>query len=299
MASSSDAERLSRVVDYLRGKTGLQAYVPFSMLRAECGVDLGKDPALLETLRKNEAIDIAADGTGIKFKQPYDLRDGEDLLSLLRQHSGEPILESDVRASNAAIAPVIEAFVADGTIIRMRNIDQHGSSVLFHRRAPVLCTLPGRVTYSRSSRSLKTDRDLSRDVLRGDVLRFPAVLRIRADASAPVTEHAVLASSRVSTATGNGEKATPCLRSRFTGSQDSAAPWRPHIIRDSVSYWDPVSSDEIPLSDSLRPGCVATDAPVQRFGVSADLRALWRQVRGTTRDPDPPLPPEGGYPLSQ
>lgn len=225
------------------------------------------------------------DGGGLRFLPPYkDLRDVDDVLALLNLHGGAPILEADVLASNRGLAGAVRGLVDEGRVIRLRNIDALGSPALFPRVDPLWCVLPGRVTCEAGCSSVRTSASWTREVVRGDLVAFrgtAAVSHAAGEASSALpagpVEVEVEVRFRVSTATTSTGADTPCLQAQLTGAQDSAAPWRPHVIRDANRYLVPTTSGAVPSARPL--AARAADARASRLGLSADLREMWRHIR--------------------
>ncbi|CAE7892274.1 unnamed protein product [Symbiodinium sp. KB8] len=295
MASAGSAsEHIALIVDCLRRAAG--ASVPVGLVRSSTGVDLAREPGLLAALGSKPDIEVAADGLSLRFIPPYpDLRDAEDIVALLKRENGEAVLEQDILVSNASLAAPLQRLVDEGQVIRLRNIDAQHSAVLFARLAPILCPLPARVHARPGESSLRTEGDLSQDVVRGDVVVFEGRAPLPGGSGSVADTVPVQVRARVSRLTGQGQGPAQCLRARLTGAQDSAAPWLPHLVRDSNPYLDEVLDARLPVEGKLT--SFANGAQASRLGVSADLRELWRSVRTPGRGKEPLVP--GGYPKDQ
>ncbi|KAA0147370.1 hypothetical protein FNF29_07438 [Cafeteria roenbergensis] len=292
MASAGSAsEHIALIVDCLRRAAG--ASVPVGLVRSSTGVDLAREPGLLAALGSKPDIEVAADGLSLRFIPPYpDLRDAEDIVALLKRENGEAVLEQDILVSNASLAAPLQRLVDEGQVIRLRNIDAQHSAVLFARLAPILCPLPARVHARPGESSLRTEGDLSQDVVRGDVVVFEGRAPLPGGSGSVADTVPVQVRARVSRLTGQGQGPAQCLRARLTGAQDSAAPWLPHLVRDSNPYLDEVLDARLPVEGKLT--SFANGAQASRLGVSADLRELWRSVRTPGRGKESLVP--GGYP---
>lgn len=265
--TEDEADELVMIVNLVRERS---AWGPVSLdvVRETIGVNLQSRPALMDQLRRNPRIEVGMDGS-LSFRRPFDIRDPEDILTVLRRHP-HGVAEADVLASGPAeLREAVATLVAEGRLIRMRSIDGMRSNVLFPRLNPLVVELPVTVEVASGQQWLTPSTDMTSEVNRGDLLLIGQVPR------------------RVSTETRNGGLYTRSLHAERTGAQDSAAPLMPHTVRDSNPYTEAFTASRVPLDRPLpdllpsgqRIDEKAVTVSVARIGLSSDLRSLWRDVR--------------------
>ncbi|KAK9950199.1 hypothetical protein M0R45_005700 [Rubus argutus] len=109
--------QIKRVIDLLLETR--QALTP-ELINEACSVDVNANKAVFESLRKNPKV--CYDGKRFSYKSKHDLKDKNQLLSLIREFSeGIPVI--DLKDSYPTVMEDLQALKAAGDIWLLSNFD--------------------------------------------------------------------------------------------------------------------------------------------------------------------------------
>jgi len=169
----TDVEKQAEVVKYLTKLTSSQKASSVD-IQKELGIFLnGKDARVLRMLKSNMKVEVIMPGPEggevfYRYHTDFEVRDCHELLALInRRDSG--IQESDVSHCYNGVQQDLEAMILAGEVIAWKN-KEGGDRSIFRRGTPFYVELSGAVTATHNTDSLRTERDLQKEIRRGDAI---------------------------------------------------------------------------------------------------------------------------------
>jgi len=214
-------------------------------------IELEEGDDVINMLRNNPNIDLDTGTDGqlsLQYRAKYELHDKASLLLLVeRVKSG--VVVADLRLSYPGVELDCVDLAVSGEVIEYKN-NEKKTAVLYPRGRPFLSRIDGPVTAVPGEQTITTACSLKSDLRRGDAVRVNGSWY------------------RISSATGRREDSEWARAVSSVTSDDERVTTR--------TYIDEFSDRKLPL-DADFSGKTEFVGPVWRYGVSNDVRQLWKE----------------------